>query len=103
MHLREKIPADSCSTPSKFMVEYGWGGRSIDPDTWTPQECVDGPSLWGRMWLSPEKREEARAIRVAVTEAGWMKRQIRNDLRTNSAEDADKIRTIGLARGCCSA
>jgi hypothetical protein len=54
------------------MVEYGWGGRSIDPDTWTPQERVDGPSLWGhdRMWLSPEKREEARAMRIAAAEAG---------------------------------
>ena len=49
------------------MVEYGWGGRSIDPDNWTPQERPDGPSLWGhdRMWLSPEKREEARAMRIA--------------------------------------
>lgn len=23
-------------TPSGFLMEYGWGRRSIDPDTWTP-------------------------------------------------------------------
>jgi hypothetical protein len=59
-------------SPSNFMVEYGWGGRSIDPDTWTPHERADGPSLWGhdRMWLTPEKREEARAMRIVLAEAG---------------------------------
>jgi 2,3-dihydroxybiphenyl 1,2-dioxygenase len=71
-HANDEITSFYSISPSKFMVEYGWGGRSIDPDTWTPQERLDGPSLWGhdRMWLSPEKREEARAMRIAAAEAG---------------------------------
>lgn len=49
-------------TPSGFFVEYGWGGRSIDPATWRPHETSDGPSMWGheRVWLpedSPQRRE----------------------------------------------
>ena len=71
-HTNDEVTSFYSISPSKFMVEYGWGGRSIDPDTWTPQERADGPSLWGhdRMWLSPEKREEARAMRIALAEAG---------------------------------
>jgi 2,3-dihydroxybiphenyl 1,2-dioxygenase len=71
-HANDEMTSFYSISPSKFMVEYGWGGRSIDPDTWTPQERADGPSLWGhdRMWLTPEKREEARAMRTALAEAG---------------------------------
>ena len=49
--------------PSGFMVEYGWGGQVVDDSTWKPFERKHGPSLWGhdRTWMSPEKREEARA------------------------------------------
>jgi 2,3-dihydroxybiphenyl 1,2-dioxygenase len=71
-HTNDEMTSFYSISPSKFMVEYGWGGRSIDPDTWTPQERTDGPSLWGhdRAWLSPEKRDEARAMRIALAEAG---------------------------------
>jgi len=71
-HTNDEMTSFYSVSPSKFMVEYGWGGRSIDPDTWTPQERTDGPSLWGhdRAWLTPEKREEARDIRVRVAAAG---------------------------------
>jgi 2,3-dihydroxybiphenyl 1,2-dioxygenase len=71
-HTNDEMTSFYSISPSKFMVEYGWGGRSIDPATWTPQERQDGPSLWGhdRAWLSPEKREEARALRIANAEAG---------------------------------
>jgi 2,3-dihydroxybiphenyl 1,2-dioxygenase len=53
-------------TPSGFMVEYGWGGRCIDPAAWTPSERTEGPSLWGheRNWLPADKRLEARAMRM---------------------------------------
>jgi len=59
-------------SPSGFMVEYGWGGRLVEPDNWTPQEYTVGPSLWGhdRAWLSPEKREEARAMRTKLAQDG---------------------------------
>jgi len=59
-------------SPSGFMVEYGWGGRLVEPGNWTAQEYTVGPSLWGhdRAWLSPEKREEARAMRTKLAQDG---------------------------------
>jgi 2,3-dihydroxybiphenyl 1,2-dioxygenase len=71
-HTNDEMTSFYSISPSKFMVEYGWGGRSINPATWTAQERQDGPSLWGhdRAWLSPEKREEARALRIAIAAAG---------------------------------
>jgi 2,3-dihydroxybiphenyl 1,2-dioxygenase len=54
------------NTPSGFMVECGWGGRTIEPATWNPVEMTTGPSIWGheRYWLPPEKRAEAREMRL---------------------------------------
>jgi 2,3-dihydroxybiphenyl 1,2-dioxygenase len=71
-HTNDEMTSFYSRSPSNFMVEYGWGGRSIDPDNWTPQERTDGPSLWGhdRSWLTPEKREEARKLSIAVAAAG---------------------------------
>jgi 2,3-dihydroxybiphenyl 1,2-dioxygenase len=71
-HTNDQVTSFYSWSPSKFLVEYGWGGRTIDPESWTPQERSDGPSLWGhdRMWLPPEKREEARDLRISVAEAG---------------------------------
>jgi 2,3-dihydroxybiphenyl 1,2-dioxygenase len=59
-------------TPSGFMVEYGWGGKAIDPATWVATERTVGPSLWGheRSWMTPEKRAEALALRLRNAEAG---------------------------------
>ena len=59
-------------TPSKFMIEYGWGGRSIDPTTWRASERLEGPSLWGheRSWLPLEKQEAARALRLKIAQDG---------------------------------
>ena len=53
-------------TPSGFLMEYGWGGRSVDPATWTPSEMKYGPSLWGheRNWLPAEARAVARELRL---------------------------------------
>jgi 2,3-dihydroxybiphenyl 1,2-dioxygenase len=59
-------------TPSAFMVEYGWGGRTIDPETWQAAERKEGPSLWGhdRAWLSTELREKARDLRLKLAAEG---------------------------------
>ena len=59
-------------SPSGFMVEYGWGGRLVDPGNWTAEEYTVGPSLWGhdRVWLPDDKRAEARAMRVKLAEDG---------------------------------
>jgi len=71
-HTNDQVTSFYSWSPSKFLIEYGWGGRSIDPDGWSPHERVDGPSLWGhdRMWLTPEGREEARNMRIGVAAAG---------------------------------
>jgi 2,3-dihydroxybiphenyl 1,2-dioxygenase len=60
-------------TPSDFMVEYGWGGRSIDPATWQAHERKEGPSMWGheRTWLAPEQRADARKLRLKLAEDGY--------------------------------
>lgn len=59
-------------TPSKFMVEYGWGGRSIDPANWRANKLEHGPSLWGhdRTWLSDARRAEAKEMRLLAARAG---------------------------------
>ena len=71
-HVNDHVTSFYSWSPSKFLVEYGWGGRTIDTASWTPHERTEGPSLWGhdRMWLPPEGREEARKLRIGVAEAG---------------------------------
>jgi 2,3-dihydroxybiphenyl 1,2-dioxygenase len=71
-HVNDHVTSFYSHSPSEFLVEYGWGGRSIDPATWTPHERTEGPSLWGhdRMWLTPEGRDEARRLRMNSAEAG---------------------------------
>jgi 2,3-dihydroxybiphenyl 1,2-dioxygenase len=58
--------------PSAFMIEYGWGGRAIDPATWVPVERKEGPSLWGhnRAWLPEEARKKAHVHTLKNGEAG---------------------------------
>ncbi|MEN3385733.1 MAG: hypothetical protein V7608_5777 [Hyphomicrobiales bacterium] len=62
-------------TPSAFMVEYGWGGRLIDPPTWQAYERSEGPSMWGhdRSWLPPEQREAARRKTRELADNGYRK------------------------------
>lgn len=71
-HSNDHMTSFYARTPSGFMVEYGWGGRSIDPATWEPFQCDHGPSLWGheRDWLPADKRTEARELRLAAARAG---------------------------------
>lgn len=71
-HTNDFMTSFYARTPNDFMVEYGWGGRAIEPDTWTPTELTHGPSLWGhdRTWLPAEQLAEARAVRAKVVEDG---------------------------------
>jgi 2,3-dihydroxybiphenyl 1,2-dioxygenase len=71
-HINDHVTSFYSHNPSGFMTEYGWGGRSIDLDSWTPQEVVEGPSLWGheRLWLPPESRTEARGLRMRLADEG---------------------------------
>lgn len=71
-HTSDFITSFYTFTPSGFMVEYGWGARSIDPDTWQAFERREGPSMWGhdRKWLPPEQQAAARTLRLANAEQG---------------------------------
>jgi 2,3-dihydroxybiphenyl 1,2-dioxygenase len=71
-HTSDFITSFYTFTPSGFMVEYGWGARSIDPETWQAFERKEGPSMWGhdRKWLSPEAQADARKLRLANAEKG---------------------------------
>jgi 2,3-dihydroxybiphenyl 1,2-dioxygenase len=71
-HVNDHVTSFYSWSPSKFLVEYGWGGRSIDVDTWSPHERTEGPSLWGhdRTWLTPEGRTEAREMRARIAADG---------------------------------
>ena len=55
-HSNDFMTSFYAQSPSPFMVEYGWGGRDIDPATWVAREYTCGPSLWGhdRSWPTPE-------------------------------------------------
>ena len=74
-HINDEVTSFYSSSPSGFMVEYGWGGRVIDVDHWQPEEVTWGPSMWGhdRLWLPPEKRAEARRIRIEAAATGLRK------------------------------
>jgi 2,3-dihydroxybiphenyl 1,2-dioxygenase len=74
-HINDEVTSFYSNSPSGFMVECGWGGRVIDPDNWEPEEVTWGPSMWGhdRMWMTQEKRAEARAIRIAAAATGLRK------------------------------
>ena len=72
-HTSDFITSFYTFTPSGFMVEYGWGARSLDVDTWQSYERKEGPSMWGhdRSWLSPDDNAKARALRLANAANGY--------------------------------
>jgi 2,3-dihydroxybiphenyl 1,2-dioxygenase len=71
-HTNDFMTSFYARTPGGFMVEYGWGGRAIDPATWQPVEMHSGPSLWGheRSWGSPEMKAEARRLKLKAAADG---------------------------------
>jgi 2,3-dihydroxybiphenyl 1,2-dioxygenase len=71
-HTNDYMTSFYARSPSGLMVEYGWGGRSIDPAKWQATECDYGPSLWGheRSWLDEAKRAEARGLRLGAAARG---------------------------------
>jgi 2,3-dihydroxybiphenyl 1,2-dioxygenase len=71
-HVNDQVTSFYTYSPSKFMFEYGWGGRSIDVDNWQPEVITQGPSLWGheRYWTTPEQRDMARDLRISNAENG---------------------------------
>jgi 2,3-dihydroxybiphenyl 1,2-dioxygenase len=71
-HINDHVLSFYTRNPSNFMTEYGWGGRSITPASWTPKEVVEGPSLWGheRLWLPPDQRALSRDLRMKAASEG---------------------------------
>lgn len=71
-HTNDHVTSFYAQTPSNFFVEYGWGGRVIDPDTWQPHETFDGPSFWGheRLHLPEEQRVRLREMRLSAAARG---------------------------------
>jgi len=71
-HTNDHVTSFYSNTPSGFFVEYGWGGRVIDPATWQPHETFDGPSFWGheRLHLAPEQRVRLREMRLSAAARG---------------------------------
>jgi hypothetical protein len=71
-HTNDHMVSFYVRSPSGFLIEYGWGGRNIDPQTWRATEMYSGPSLWGheRDWLPDEVKAEARRLRLKAAADG---------------------------------
>ncbi|QWG18818.1 VOC family protein [Bradyrhizobium sediminis] len=71
-HTNDHMTSFYVNTPSGFFIEYGWGGRVIDPATWQPHETFDGPSLWGheRLHMPEEQRKRMRDMRLSAAARG---------------------------------
>ena len=71
-HTNDHMTSFYMFTPSGFMIEYGWGGRDIDIEDWTPEKMDCGPSFWGhdRTWLDDATRREAADMRRASAARG---------------------------------
>lgn len=71
-HTNDYMTSFYARTPGGFLLEYGWGGRVIDPPSWQPVEGKYGPSFWGhdRADWSPERRNLAGRIRRKAAEDG---------------------------------
>lgn len=71
-HTNDFMTSFYARTPSGFFVEYGWGGRIIDPASWQPHETHDGPSFWGheRLYMEPDQRARLREMRLSAAAKG---------------------------------
>lgn len=59
-HSNDHMLSFYAKTPSGFFVEYGWGARVIEPETWEAHETTVGPSYWGHERLHLPEESEAR-------------------------------------------
>ena len=71
-HTNDFMTSFYVNTPSGFFIEYGWGGRTIDPSTWVPHETTVGPSLWGheRPFMPIETQQRLREMRLKCARDG---------------------------------
>lgn len=90
-HTNDYMTSFYAKSPSGFLVENGWGGRIIDPETWQPHETRDGPSFWGheRLQMAEHTRKRLRDMRLDAAARGlrappladcpWLYQQIMRD------------------------
>jgi 2,3-dihydroxybiphenyl 1,2-dioxygenase len=71
-HTNDHMTSFYTKSPSGFGVEYGWGGRHIDPETWVPHEMTKGGSLWGHDLVAgdAEMRQKRRQARMEAANTG---------------------------------
>ena len=71
-HTNDYMTSFYANTPSDFFIESGWGGRQINPDTWTAHETTVGPSSWGheRLHLPEVTRAQFREMRLKLAQDG---------------------------------
>jgi 2,3-dihydroxybiphenyl 1,2-dioxygenase len=71
-HTNDLMTSFYARTPDDFLIEYGWGGRVIEPDGWTPAEMTYGGSLWGHdpVSASPEIRAARQTSKARVAKDG---------------------------------
>jgi hypothetical protein len=71
-HTNDFMTSFYARTPGGFLIEYGWGGRTIDPASWQPAEMHSGPSLWGheRFQAPPDLREAAQRLKLKAAADG---------------------------------
>jgi 2,3-dihydroxybiphenyl 1,2-dioxygenase len=71
-HSNDYMTSYYAHSPSGFFVESGWGGRMIDPETWTAHATTDGPSFWGheRLYLPEGPRAKMRDMRLDAAARG---------------------------------
>ncbi|MEZ5818870.1 MAG: VOC family protein [Hyphomicrobiaceae bacterium] len=71
-HTNDLMTSFYARTPDEFLIEYGWGGRVIEPEGWEPAEMTYGGSLWGHdpVAASAELRAARRAAKDLVFKAG---------------------------------
>ena len=62
-HINDEVTSFYSNSPSGFMVEYGWGGRVIDVDTWQTEEVTFGPEHVGPRPAVDDAGEARRGAR----------------------------------------
>lgn len=71
-HTNDYMTSFYTKSPSDFGIEYGWGGRLIEPGKHVAGEMTKGGSLWGHDFLGADADMKAkrRAARMEAAESG---------------------------------
>src|SRR5215467_5406799 len=71
-HTNDYMTSFYARSPNEFMIEYGWGGRSIDPKSWQPgrDDIRSEPLGPDRTWLPDDQLAASRAMRAKAAADG---------------------------------